>query len=543
MICLSEVRSWSRCERGRNPSLACSLVAVLVLFAVAPLALAQGPITFQYFYDELGQLARVVDSTGIIVEYVYGPVGNILQIKRSSVTPGVLSIFSFTPQQGGPTTTVTIQGQGFSLTPSANAVLFNGVAASVVSATSTTLVVTVPIGVTSGIISVTAAGITATSSVPFAVVPVPVITSISRRGTVAKTTLSLVVTGANLTGSSFAFLPAFVPPSISIGAVSINPAGTSATLPLMIAANVSGQFTLVATNSFGSSNAFPSTANTFTVVLALTPTADSDGDGLSDAYEAMLGTDPFNPDTDGDGFSDGVEVASGSDPLNPACTPLNCRVSGQEADSLTISTVNTSPAPGRFNEIDSVTFSVLNSIPEGAGRTEADSVTFSVCNGNTGCPGFTHSSTQFVSSVGNQPRSGEKPGPTAGSTPKIRPTVAALDSDGDGLTDEEERRRGTNPFNADTDGDGYPDGLEVALGSDPLDPRSIPDIRPPGLFVGPAIDVRNLAILYPQVGDPVLAAKGEEHVVQVHPAQRRSRIVFARFRALFRQTKLQSDIQ
>jgi len=35
---------------------------------------------------------------------------------------------------------------------------------------------------------------------------------------------------------------------------------------------------------------------------------DSDLDGLTDAEELALGTDPNNPDTDGDGFSDGVEV-------------------------------------------------------------------------------------------------------------------------------------------------------------------------------------------------------------------------------------------
>lgn len=45
---------------------------------------------------------------------------------------------------------------------------------------------------------------------------------------------------------------------------------------------------------------------------------DSDGDGLSDAYERMIGTDPFNPDTDGDGLFDGEEVlVYGTDPLNP----------------------------------------------------------------------------------------------------------------------------------------------------------------------------------------------------------------------------------
>ncbi len=53
---------------------------------------------------------------------------------------------------------------------------------------------------------------------------------------------------------------------------------------------------------------------------------DSDGDGLSDAEEIALGTDPHNKDTDGDGFSDGVEVwamraGANLDPLrfDPGC--------------------------------------------------------------------------------------------------------------------------------------------------------------------------------------------------------------------------------
>lgn len=44
---------------------------------------------------------------------------------------------------------------------------------------------------------------------------------------------------------------------------------------------------------------------------------DDDGDGLSNARELELGTDPNNPDTDGDGIPDGVEVALGLDPLDP----------------------------------------------------------------------------------------------------------------------------------------------------------------------------------------------------------------------------------
>jgi hypothetical protein len=80
--------------------------------------------------------------------------------------------------------------------------------------------------------------------------------------------------------------------------------------------------------------------------------------------------------------------------------------------------------------------------------------------------------------------------------PETQPTpqssvVTPLDTDGDGLTDDEEARLGsdaqkldtdedgltdyeeaiiwkTNPLAADTDGDGYPDGTEVRNGYNPL---------------------------------------------------------------------------
>jgi hypothetical protein len=44
---------------------------------------------------------------------------------------------------------------------------------------------------------------------------------------------------------------------------------------------------------------------------------DTDGDGLPDQTEAVLGTNPNNPDTDGDGLADGDEVLiEGTDPLD-----------------------------------------------------------------------------------------------------------------------------------------------------------------------------------------------------------------------------------
>ncbi len=44
---------------------------------------------------------------------------------------------------------------------------------------------------------------------------------------------------------------------------------------------------------------------------------DTDSDGLTDAEEAIFGTNSVNPDSDGDGFTDGSEVKSGYDPAKP----------------------------------------------------------------------------------------------------------------------------------------------------------------------------------------------------------------------------------
>jgi hypothetical protein len=48
---------------------------------------------------------------------------------------------------------------------------------------------------------------------------------------------------------------------------------------------------------------------------------DTDGDGICDADELLLGTSPFLADSDGDGYPDGLELALGSDPLDPKSIP------------------------------------------------------------------------------------------------------------------------------------------------------------------------------------------------------------------------------
>ena len=508
---------------------------LVFLLAFAVTTFAQAPITYQYVYDDLNQLVKVIDSTGVVIAYVYDPVGNIVQINRSTLAPGVLTIFNFTPQQGGPLSTVTIQGQGFSPTPSANQVTFGGIAATVVSASSTTLVVIVPSGAATGHISVTVGGVSTNSTSNFTILPVPVISSITPRATFAGNEVTLTVTGNFLQASTFAFFP---PLGAGVGVVAINGSGTSAILSVGVPSSALGRFALVATGPGGSSTSLLTVANAFGVVnKANAASVDSDGDGLSDAQEIMLGTDPFNPDTDGDGFNDGIEVATGSDPLNPACTPFNCRVSGEveslhssainlvlpastsiEADSIAFSVLNpVSPTSG-FNEVESIAFSVLNSTGALSQMNEADSVAFSVQNTTTS--GLQQSSKPA-------PKPTTKMAGNTGSIPK------SIDSDGDGLSDDQELLLGTDPLNPDTDGDGYPDGLEVALGSNPLDARSVPDIRPPAIVIGPFIDIRNSTTFNPRAGTENEPAKGDDHVIQARLAPRHRLSALARFRTLF----------
>ncbi len=53
---------------------------------------------------------------------------------------------------------------------------------------------------------------------------------------------------------------------------------------------------------------------------------DSDGDGLPDAEEIRIGSDPFGSDSDSDGFQDGAEVKNGFNPLKSAVSDRGDKV-------------------------------------------------------------------------------------------------------------------------------------------------------------------------------------------------------------------------
>ena len=95
---------------------------------------------------------------------------------------------------------------------------------------------------------------------------------------------------------------------------------------------------------------------------------------------------------------------------------------------------------------------------------------------------------------------------------KLQPgsaALAAVDSDGDGLSNLQEYQRGTDPRNPDTDGDGLPDIQEVALGTDPLNADSDGDGLSDGAEVNGLIPT-----------NPLLADSDGEGVNDVEELQR-----------------------
>ena len=149
-----------------------------------------------YIYDKLGRLIAAVDLSGDTARYSYDEVGNLLSISR--FLSSQVSIIEFTPASGTASAPVTIYGTGFSATPSQNAVTFNGVAASVTSATTTQIVTSVPSGAATGPIAVTSPSGSATSSTPFTVAGssgAPTITGFNP--TVGTAGTAVTITGTN----------------------------------------------------------------------------------------------------------------------------------------------------------------------------------------------------------------------------------------------------------------------------------------------------------------------------------------------------------
>ncbi|WP_370107455.1 hypothetical protein [Nocardioides sp.] len=206
---------------------------------------------------------------------------------------------------------------------------------------------------------------------------------------------------------------------------------------------------------------------------------DSDGDGLNDDVEQVIGTDPNDPDTDGDGTNDGdedfdgdgltnVEEVTGSENDGYGNEPTDLTDADSDDDGLTDG-----------QEVDLTGTDPNNPDTDGDGTSDADEDPDA--DDLTNLEEVTGSEND---DFGNEPTDpldedsdddGLTDGEETSSTPATDPNTPdneqnVVDSDDDGLTDTEEGELGTDPNDPDTDGDGLLDGAEVNThGTDPLD--------------------------------------------------------------------------
>jgi hypothetical protein len=149
-----------------------------------------------YTYNELGRLVGVSSSTSGAAGYSYDSVGNILSINRAAT--GQESILDFTPKSGPVGTAVTITGTSFSGNAQQDTVMFGSAGATVTSATGSQIMVSVPVGATTGPITVTTLSGTATSSASFTVgspAGTPILTSFSPAMANTGATVTIVGSG------------------------------------------------------------------------------------------------------------------------------------------------------------------------------------------------------------------------------------------------------------------------------------------------------------------------------------------------------------
>ncbi len=226
--------------------------------------------------------------------------------------------------------------------------------------------------------------------------------------------------------------------------------------------------------------------------------ADSDGDGLNDGDEQTATTDPRNPDSDGDTLLDGAEAALDADP-----TKLDSDGDGvSDGEEVTRGTAPDVAATDTDNDgLNNDDEARLDTDPNLAdtdddGLSDGDEVT-----------------------RGTNPRAADSDGDGASDGDEVLANTNALgsivDRDVDGLSDDLEVVLGTNPAADDSDGDLYPDGFELEVGTDPKSSTSKPDdaVAPtpsaPTIFVGESADIAREPFTVTDLGLIILYADSD----------------------------------
>jgi len=204
---------------------------------------------------------------------------------------------------------------------------------------------------------------------------------------------------------------------------------------------------------------------------------DSDGDGLTDEEELLLGTEVLIPDTDGDGLLDGEEVTVyGTNALNPDSDDDNLTDGEEISETGTNPLQSDSDLDGLSDGEEVLTFGTnpLNADSDSDDLTDGDEVNLFGTNpllADTDTDGLSDGAEVLIHST--NPLNEDTDSDNLSDFDEIfvynsNPLIA--DTDNDGLNDGDEVAiHTTNPLNQDTDGDGLTDGDEVNVyGTNPL---------------------------------------------------------------------------
>ena len=203
--------------------------------------------------------------------------------------------------------------------------------------------------------------------------------------------------------------------------------------------------------------------------------ADTDDDGISDGEEVVLGGDgvvtrPLDPDTDGDGLPDGREtsavalVAGTSSTGVPYLgTDLTVFVADADPSTQTDPTVVDTDLGGVPDGIEDTDLNGRIDAGERDPNDPSDDLP-STCGDGAIDAGETCDDGNVIDGDGCSSVCVIEPGSTCTGAPSVC-VDDNTDSDGDGLTDGEERDLGTDPLDADTDNDGLTDREELAAGT------------------------------------------------------------------------------
>ncbi len=202
-----------------------------------------------------------------------------------------------------------------------------------------------------------------------------------------------------------------------------------------------------------------SVTKTITDVMSLTdPDADADRDGLTNAQEATLGTNPLGRDTDHDGITDADEFKRGTRP-DRADTDGDGLQDGTERQLGLDPRRSDSDGDGVGDLGDTIITGARDALGTGSGSTRATKPSSPKEPAAKPKLAETKKTNPDASAT---PAAPSDPAGTAAKTP-----TEQGDSDEDGLTDVAEAERGTDPFDPDTDRDGLGDGYESREGTDP----------------------------------------------------------------------------